>query len=541
MAAMATGSGKQSPTSIFGTFSKKLLKIEFIRRNRKGLIIFLSLWLVANAGAFFIYRNAVIKTNEAFFQQGAVAAQNLAAKSGTLILDKEFLALHMVIKELKDVRALKFAAILDHNNMILTHTDTEMINKKFEILGQQNPIKNIKDTKILAGIAPDGSEIFGFLNTMIFANVEIGKVYVALSAAPLYQSLDRLKYYFMAWGLLAVISLIVVLAWLNRTAKAKAVKVLKEYADMDQVGPYVLLKKIARGGMAELFLSDYVSEDGFRKKVAVKRILPHLAENTDFIQMFTREARLAALLHHPNIVQILDYRKINNAYLIAMEYIEGKNLGEILSTLKHGIHHELAGFIISEICKGLDYSHNKRDDMTGEPLHIVHRDISPQNMLVSFRGEVKISDFGISKAISEPSLTQVGVIKGKMSYLSPEQALGEPVDARADIYALGLVFYEILTGRRVYQFESDIEAIRSIPKMVIQPVIQKQPDIPQELNDVVMKCLEKNKDLRFQSASELYKELVRLKKNLKIMVDSSNLVDFMKKYFQEDSHFSNPI
>jgi serine/threonine protein kinase len=284
-----------------------------------------------------------------------------------------------------------------------------------------------------------------------------------------------------------------------------------------------------------------VSEDGFRKKVAVKRILPHLAENTDFIQMFTREARLAALLHHPNIVQILDYRKINNAYLIAMEYIEGKNLGEILSTLKHGIHHELAGFIISEICKGLDYSHNKRDDMTGEPLHIVHRDISPQNMLVSFRGEVKISDFGISKAISEPSLTQVGVIKGKMSYLSPEQALGEPVDARADIYALGLVFYEILTGRRVYQFESDIEAIRTIPKMVIQPVIQKQPDIPQELNDVVMKCLEKNKDLRFQSASELYKELVRLKKNLKIMVDSSNLVDFMKKYFQEDSHFSNPI
>jgi serine/threonine protein kinase len=210
-----------------------------------------------------------------------------------------------------------------------------------------------------------------------------------------------------------------------------------------------------------------------------------------------------------------------------------------LSAFKQGIPSELAAFIISEICKGLDYSHNKCDDMTGEPLHIVHRDISPQNMLISFRGEVKISDFGISKARSEPSLTQVGVIKGKMSYLSPEQALGEPVDARADIYALGLVFYELLTGKRVYQFESDIEAIRSIPKMIIKPPIQEQPNTPQELNDVVMKCLEKDKNLRFQSALELFKKLVKLKKQHKIVVDGSNLMDFMKKHFEENIHFSN--
>lgn len=538
---MTTGNDKQNPTSILGTFSKRLLKIEFIRRNRKGLIIFLTLWLAANIGAYLLYRHTFKTTNETFFQQGALIAQDLALKSGALILDKEFLSLHMLIKELKNIKALKLAAVLDHNDMILTHTDTEMINKKFEISSRQAPMDNIKDTRIEAGVLSDASEIFSFINKIVFSNVEIGKVYVALSAAPLYSELNRFKYIYIGWCVIAMVLMVAVLIWLNRTAKAKTAKLLKEYENMDQVGPYVLLKKVAKGGMAELFLADYVGEDGFRKKVAVKRILPHLAENMDFIQMFTREARLAALLHHPNIVQILDYRRINNAYLIAMEYIEGKNLGEILSTLKHGIPHELSGFIISEICKGLDYSHNKRDDMTGEPLHIVHRDISPQNMLISFRGEVKISDFGISKAISEPSLTQVGVIKGKMSYLSPEQALGESVDARADIYALGLVFYEILTGRRVYQFESDIEAIRSIPKMVIQPVIQKQPDIPQELNDVVMKCLEKDKDLRFQSASEIYKELVRLKKRLKINVDSSDLMDFMKKHFQEDSHFSNPL
>jgi serine/threonine protein kinase len=147
--------------------------------------------------------------------------------------------------------------------------------------------------------------------------------------------------------------------------------------------------------MAELFWADYVREDGFRRKVAIKRILPHLAGNLDFIKMFTREARLAALLQHPNIVQIFDYGKIESAYFIAMEYIHGRNLKEILTTLKQGLPVELAVFIISKICKGLDYSHSRRDDDSGQPLEIIHRDISPQNMLISFQGEVKISDFNL--------------------------------------------------------------------------------------------------------------------------------------------------
>jgi serine/threonine protein kinase len=140
---------------------------------------------------------------------------------------------------------------------------------------------------------------------------------------------------------------------------------------MDKIGPYLLHKKIATGGMAELFLSDYVREDGFRRRVAVKRILPHLAQNPDFIRMFTREARLAALLHHPNVIQIFDYGKIGNAYFIAMEYIDGKDLGEILWARKQGLPVDLGIYIISEICKGLDYSHSKRDDKTREPLNIV--------------------------------------------------------------------------------------------------------------------------------------------------------------------------
>jgi serine/threonine protein kinase len=263
--------------------------------------------------------------------------------------------------------------------------------------------------------------------------------------------------------------------------------------------------------------------------VAVKRILPHLVENSDFIKMFTREARVAALLQHPNVVQIFDYGKIENAYFIAMEYINGKNLGEILSTLKQGLPVDHTVFIISEICKGLDYSHTQSDDKTGEPLNIVHRDISPQNMLVSYQGEVKISDFGISKAGSEPSLTQSGVIKGKMAYLAPEQALGETVDHRADIYALGLVFYETLTGKRVYRFDSDIEAIRTIPKMEIDPLINAMPQVPRELDRIVMKCIEKQKDSRYQNASALYADLATFRRQLGITFDVSDLAAFMNK------------
>jgi serine/threonine protein kinase len=168
----------------------------------------------------------------------------------------------------------------------------------------------------------------------------------------------------------------------------------------------------------------------------------------------------------------------------------------------------------------------------------VHRDISPQNLLVSYQGEVKISDFGISKARSEPSLTQAGVVKGKMAYLSPEQALGEPIDHRADIYALGLVFYETLTGKRVYTFENDIDAIRMIPKMDIEPLSKSLPAIPEELNRIVMKCLEKEKDNRYQSASAVYTDLLSLKKENKLTFDASDLADFMKKTFKANDNSS---
>jgi serine/threonine protein kinase len=161
-------------------------------------------------------------------------------------------------------------------------------------------------------------------------------------------------------------------------------------------------------------------------------------------------------------------------------------------------------------------------------------------MLISYQGEVKISDFGISKARSEPSLTQAGVVKGKLAYLSPEQALGEPIDQQADIYALGLVFYETLTGKRVYKFSSDVEAIRTIPKKEIDPLTKSVPDLPGEVNRIVMKCLEKDKDRRYQNASALYNDLLACKKELKITFDIADLADFMRKKFKKNGGSPEP-
>jgi eukaryotic-like serine/threonine-protein kinase len=510
---------------------KRISKVQFIERNRNQFVICLVIWFLINFAGWLFYHFAVENKNNAFLQQGLSGAQNLESKSEPFVLEKDILSLNVAIKELNNVKDLKFAAIVDHKNNILAHTNTEMLNQQLDPLQNEKLVETLNGTRITSGILPGKTAVFGFFKKIVFSDVEIGKVCVVLSTAQLNSNLNRLRFLYMSGIILTIILLGISLFWLNHRTTAKAIKLKEDIEKMDRIGPYLLHRKVARGGMAELFLADYVREDGFRRKVAVKRILPHLAGNQDFIKMFTREARLAALLQHPNIVQIFDYGNIENAYFIAMEYIDGKNLGEIISTLKQGLSVERAVFIISEICKGLDYSHNKKDENTGEPFKIVHRDISPQNLLISYQGEVKISDFGISKARSEPSLTQAGVVKGKLAYLSPEQALGESIDHRADIYALGLVFYETLAGKRVYPFSSEIEAIRMIPKMDIEPPSNSVPDIPEQLSQIIMKCLEKQKDLRYQSAAAIYTDLAAFKKEQRIVFDASDLADFMKKSF----------
>ncbi len=525
---------KEFSTNIFNRISNNIKEMEFFRRNSKVIAVCLAVWLVANLAGYLVYRSEAARAREDLYQQGLTAAADLATKSAPLVLEKELLALSVEIRELGKIQGLNFAVITDHKNMILAQIGAGLRVGKFVPPQNQKPIAEMGDITVTANHLPDNTKFIGFFKNIRFSNVEIGGVYIALSTANLDRILNFLRVIYFSGIVLLSVMIIAIIFWHDRRAKAKALKIKQDIESMQRIGPYLIHRKVAQGGMAELFLADYEREDGFRRKVAIKRILPHLAGHSDFIKMFTREARLAALLQHPNIVQIFDYGKIENAYFIAMEFIEGRNLKEILTTLNQGLPVEHTVFIISKRCKGLDYSHRRRDDDSGQHLKIIHRDISPQNMLISYQGEVKISDFGISKARSEPSLTQAGVIKGKLAYLSPEQSLGESVDQRTDIYALGLVIYEAISGKRVYAFETDVEAIRAISTMEIEPLMNTRAGIPVELNDIVMKCLAKNKEARYQTASSLYNDLDKFKKKMKITFDTSDLANFMKENFDRN-------
>ncbi len=534
IATMTAVKVKEISTSTFTRVArsmKRISNLKFFERNPKQAAICLAAWLLVNIAGYLFYHYAFERKNDAFLQQGIAHTQSLESKIGPFVLEKDILSLNVAVKELQNVKDLKYVVILDHKDNILAHTKAELMNQKFDPLLDEKPTDMQDGIKIVSGKLPDKTDVVGFFKTINFSDVEIGKVGIIQSTARLHSDLNQLRFLYFTGVLGTLILLGVGVVVLDRSAKARTLRMQADIAKMDRIGPYQLHQKVARGGMAELFLADYVREDGFRRKVAVKRILPHLAGNQDFIKMFTREARVAALLQHPNVVQIFDYGNIDNAYFIAMEFIDGKNLGEVIKVLNRGLPVEIAVFIMSQICKGLDYSHNKKDETTGEPFKIIHRDISPQNLLISYQGEVKISDFGISKAQSEPSLTQAGVVKGKLAYLSPEQALGEPIDHRADIYALGLVFYETLTGKRVYEFGSEVDAIRKIPVMEIEPLRNAIPDIPEELNRIVMTCLEKQKDLRYENASAVHADLISFKKQQNSAFGASDLAAFMKKFF----------
>ncbi len=523
---------KQFSTKTFSTISHKLFSFQFLRQNKKVVSVCLIFWLAINIGGFLIYRNTAADAKDDFYNKGISATQSLSVKTGPALLEKDMLSLNVAIGEFSQKENMAFAAILDHNKQVLAHSEPEMVNRPLMPLENITQTNTIDDILIQIGEGgADNEPLIRFSKDISYSGIKIGNVYYAIYSGDLNNALNRFRKIFLLVLVVSTILLVVGLFFVDYITRAKAVKIRKELEGMSKIGPYLLVKKIAKGGMAELFLSDYIREDGFRRKVAIKKILPHLTENQDFIKMFIREARLAALLQHPNVIQILDFGKIQNVYLIAMEYIDGKNLGEIMAHLKEGLPVDLFVFVAMKICTGLQYSHTKTDDRTGEPLYIIHRDISPQNILISFQGEVKITDFGISKARSEPSMTQVGVIKGKLSYLSPEQVLGHEVDHQVDIYSLGLVFYELLSYHRVYRFDNHVEAIQSIPKMNIPPLISLRPEIPDELNRIVMKCLEKDKKSRYKSAQEIHNDLINLRNKLNITCDASNLSDFMRKNF----------
>lgn len=281
---------------------------------------------------------------------------------------------------------------------------------------------------------------------------------------------------------------------------------------MTQLGKYTLLKKLATGGMAEVFLARAAGPMGFEKTLVVKRILPHLVDDAAFVQMFLGEAKLAAHLDHPNVVQIFDFGEVDGQYYLAMEFIDGLNL-RALARRAYGsgrlLPFGVGARIISFAAEGLAFAHEFCDPATGEPLNLVHRDVSPDNVLVSHTGAVKVVDFGIAKATNQTHHTKTGTLKGKLAYMPPEQLQGKPLDLRADVFALGMVLYELATGAKPFDASTDVSIMQAILFDSMVPASSRRPDVPPTLQAILDRALAKDREERYPSCRHLQADLER--------------------------------
>jgi serine/threonine-protein kinase len=299
------------------------------------------------------------------------------------------------------------------------------------------------------------------------------------------------------------------------------------------IGKYKLIKLIASGGMAEVYLAKQAGAAGFEKLVCLKRILPHLARDKQFVDMFLNEARLAAALDHPNIVNIFDLGEANGNYYIAMEFIDGPNLRSIAkraSELGELLPIAEVVKIISQAAGGLHYAHELTDSATGQPLGLVHRDISPDNILVHKNGSAKVVDFGIAKAANSSGATRTGTLKGKVAYMPPEQLRGEALDRRVDVFALGVCLYELLAGKRPWDGNSEVALIGKIMTEDPQPLAELRPDATPELLAIVESALNKDRDQRYQSCADLQHDLESVLTQLGQTVTASRIAEFIHTY-----------
>jgi serine/threonine-protein kinase len=298
------------------------------------------------------------------------------------------------------------------------------------------------------------------------------------------------------------------------------------------IGKYKLVRLIASGGMAEVYLARQAGAAGFEKLVCLKRILPHLARDKQFVEMFLNEARLAARLDHPNIVSIFDLGEANGNYFIAMEFIDGPSLRAAAKrALERGERLPIPEIvkIISMAAAGLHYAHELTDGR-GKPLGLVHRDISPDNVLVHRNGATKVVDFGIAKAADSSSSTRIGTLKGKVAYMPPEQLRGDPLDRRTDVFALGVVLYELLAGQRPWAGASDVSLIGRIMTEAPPPLSTPRPDAPAGLVAVLDRALAKDREARYASCHDLQADLEALLVSLGQTITQARISDFAKAY-----------
>jgi hypothetical protein len=273
----------------------------------------------------------------------------------------------------------------------------------------------------------------------------------------------------------------------------------------------VLVDRLGAGGMAEVFRAVVIGPEQFERVVVVKRILPHLTENPSFVKMFIDEATLCGRLSHPNIIQVYEFGREEGQYFIAMEYVEGLNLASVLGDLAErgeNVPVNLAADVLRQTCLGLGYAH-ALSAADGKALNIIHRDVTPSNIMISYAGAVKILDFGIARVanMARISNTDAGQVKGKSSYLAPEQVKGVPFDHRVDIFSAGIVLHETLTGRRLFKGSNPVHTLELIEKLTVPPPSRLHPAVPARLDEIVLRALERDPDQRYQSALQMAEDL----------------------------------
>jgi serine/threonine protein kinase len=305
-------------------------------------------------------------------------------------------------------------------------------------------------------------------------------------------------------------------------------------------GRYLLHERIGRGGFADLFRATVQGLEGFTKQVAIKRIFPHLIEDREFTRMFIDEAKLSAQLVHRNVVQIHELGSVDGILFIAMEFVDGRDLSQViqrLSTLGKSMPVEIAAYILACICQGLHYAHTKKDGQ-GLPLNIIHRDVSPSNMLFSWEGDVKLADFGIAKAAGSSEETRSGVLRGKFSYMSPEQLQGQS-DRRSDVFSVGIVLWELLVGHRLFSGETEWQIIKLITNGQI-PRAADQASVPDELQQILDRSLTLEKDARFQTADEMADSLLTFIHRAGLRAGARELSTFLEELYQQDTFVQAP-
>jgi serine/threonine protein kinase/DNA-binding response OmpR family regulator len=303
--------------------------------------------------------------------------------------------------------------------------------------------------------------------------------------------------------------------------------------EVARFGPYVLLERIGDGGMAEIFRAKRRGFSGFEKQLALKRILPRFGGNETFVRMLINEAKLAANLQHFNIVQVLDLGAIDGTVFLAMEYVRGRDLAAVLSRAyrrRELIPVSISLCIATEFLTGLDYAHRKRND-DGAPLGVIHRDISPQNILISYEGEVKVTDFGIARVVTEKNDQLPGNLHGKFGYMSPEQVRGKRIDQRSDIFSAGVVVWEMLTGQRLFRGSSPEETVDQVVNKPIPLPSSINADVPDAVDAVCLRALERRREARFQTVGALLGELSRISDRLSRRAAPRDVAVYMRRHF----------